>query len=132
VFFRDGTATPTIQKLLDESPVMIHGEFEIHGVRYPLVRSQPIPHPFKWNDTGMTVEQYTFCLTGLGHGVCFLFSLNHWLMWCFVAQWADREPTTRIISPDALRAPEVILGADFDTKVDIWSLGCMVSSTDLL
>lgn len=42
-----------------------------------------------------------------------------------VAQWADREPTTRIISPYALRAPEVILGADFDTKVDIWSLGCL-------
>jgi len=25
-----------------------------------------------------------------------------------------------------LRAPEVILGADYDVKVDIWALGCMV------
>ena len=25
-----------------------------------------------------------------------------------------------------LRAPEVILSADYDVKVDIWALGCMV------
>ena len=111
---------------------MIDGEFELNGVRYPLVRSQPIPHPFKWNDTGMIVEQYTFCLAGLGHGMCIIFTLNCWLTWWFVAQWADRERTTRIISPHALRAPEIILGIDFDTKVDIWSLGCMVGWTELL
>jgi len=29
----------------------------------------------------------------------------------------------------SLCAPEVILGANFDTKVDIWALGCMVSLT---
>jgi serine/threonine-protein kinase SRPK3 len=44
----------------------------------------------------------------------------------------DREPTTPMISAYGLRAPEVILGAKFDAKVDIWSLGCMVSSTVLL
>ena len=44
-----------------------------------------------------------------------------------LAQWTDREPTTRTISEPDLRAPEVILGANFDAKVDIWSLGCMVS-----
>jgi len=108
VLFDEGTGTGTIQKLLDESPVQIDGEFELDGVRYPLVRSQPIPHPFKWNDPGIIVEQYPVRLTDLGH-----------------AQWADKEPTTRLISPYSLRAPEVILGADFGTKADIWSLGCM-------
>jgi serine/threonine protein kinase len=44
------------------------------------------------------------------------------------AQWENREPTTRNIGAIGLRAPEVILGANFDTKVDIWALGCMVSS----
>jgi serine/threonine protein kinase len=44
------------------------------------------------------------------------------------AQWENREPTTRNIGAISLRAPEVILGANFNTKVDIWALGCMVSS----
>ena len=32
-----------------------------------------------------------------------------------------------MISAYALRPPEIILEADFDAKVDIWALGCMVS-----
>jgi serine/threonine-protein kinase SRPK3 len=108
---------------------MIDEEFEIHGVRYPIVRSQPIPHPFKWNDPGMVVEQYMVCLTDFGHSIHFLFTMpsTSGLHGVSVAQWANRELTMRIICPHALRAPEVILGADFDMKVDIWSLGCMVS-----
>ena len=76
MLFKDGTVTPAIQKLLDESPVMIDGEFESHGVRYPVVLSQPIPHPFKWDDTGIVVEQYTVCLTDLGHGMHLSFAVN--------------------------------------------------------
>ncbi|KDR77477.1 hypothetical protein GALMADRAFT_65792 [Galerina marginata CBS 339.88] len=41
------------------------------------------------------------------------------------SQWADKEPTTRSIGATGLRAPEVILGANFDNKVDIWAVGCM-------
>ncbi|OJA14155.1 hypothetical protein AZE42_09594 [Rhizopogon vesiculosus] len=84
------------------------GEFELNGARYPIMRSQPIPHPFKWNDPGITVELYSVCLTDFGS-----------------AQWVDREPATRTIGAYALRAPEVILGADYGVKVDIWALGCM-------
>lgn len=32
----------------------------------------------------------------------------------------------QLIQPHALRAPEVIIGAEWDTKADIWNLGCLV------
>ena len=34
---------------------------------------------------------------------------------------------TQLIQPEALRAPEVIIGADWDSKADVWNLGCLVS-----
>ena len=34
--------------------------------------------------------------------------------------------------PGIYRAPEVILYMDWDCKIDIWSIGTMVSSTSLL
>ncbi|KAJ5715140.1 Protein kinase-like domain protein [Penicillium malachiteum] len=38
-----------------------------------------------------------------------------------------REPHIRIVDFGvALRAPEVTIGAHWDAKVDIWSLGCLV------
>lgn len=32
-----------------------------------------------------------------------------------------------LIQPEALRSPEVIIGAEWDTKADIWNFGCLVS-----
>ena len=49
-----------------------------------------------------------------------------------LAQWVGRGPTTQTMGEYSLCAPEVILGADFGTEVDVWALGCMVSSTVLL
>ncbi|TWU72628.1 hypothetical protein ED733_000214 [Metarhizium rileyi] len=42
-----------------------------------------------------------------------------------VASWRERHLSEKIQSP-ALRAPEVTLGAAWDTGVDIWSLGCLL------
>ncbi|KAJ5248963.1 hypothetical protein N7468_000414 [Penicillium chermesinum] len=42
-----------------------------------------------------------------------------------VASWSDKHLAEMIQSP-ALRAPEVTIGADWDSKVDIWSLGCLI------
>lgn len=44
----------------------------------------------------------------------------------FVASWFDKH-LTELIQPQMLRAPEVILEADWDHKVDIWNLGLIVS-----
>ncbi|KAG6313521.1 hypothetical protein E4U22_000883 [Claviceps purpurea] len=42
-----------------------------------------------------------------------------------VASWREKH-LSDVIQPLALRAPEVTLGAPWDTGVDIWSLGCLV------
>ncbi|OAR00209.1 hypothetical protein LLEC1_03172 [Akanthomyces lecanii] len=42
-----------------------------------------------------------------------------------VASWRQKHLSDLIQSP-ALRAPEVTIGAPWDTGVDIWSLGCIV------
>jgi len=36
------------------------------------------------------------------------------------------EHLSKLVQPYALRAPEVILGLEWGTAIDIWSLGCMV------
>ncbi|XWX00235.1 hypothetical protein V2A60_008255 [Cordyceps javanica] len=41
-----------------------------------------------------------------------------------VASWRQNHLSDLIQSP-ALRAPEVTIGAPWDTGVDIWSLGCL-------
>ncbi|KAL3476295.1 protein kinase [Aspergillus californicus] len=42
-----------------------------------------------------------------------------------VSSWRGKRLSDRIQSP-TLRAPEVTIGAPWDTGVDIWSLGCLV------
>jgi serine/threonine-protein kinase SRPK3 len=43
----------------------------------------------------------------------------------FTASWVDKH-LTEWIQPQMLRAPEVILGAPWDHKVDIWNMGLIV------
>ncbi|KAA8642452.1 uncharacterized protein ATNIH1004_011396 [Aspergillus tanneri] len=42
-----------------------------------------------------------------------------------VASWRERH-LSDLIQSQALRAPEVTIGAPWDTGVDIWSLGCII------
>ncbi|KAL9129172.1 MAG: hypothetical protein Q9217_002312 [Psora testacea] len=37
-------------------------------------------------------------------------------------------PPKHLATPAALRAPELVLGAPVDQSIDVWSLGCLVSS----
>ncbi|KAM7186317.1 Serine/threonine-protein kinase [Naviculisporaceae sp. PSN 640] len=41
------------------------------------------------------------------------------------ASWVDKH-LTEWIQPEMLRAPEVILGAEWDSKVDIWNVGLVI------
>jgi serine/threonine-protein kinase SRPK3 len=43
-----------------------------------------------------------------------------------LANWVDKH-TVDVIEPIALRAPEVILGAEWGPSAEIWGLGCVVS-----
>lgn len=51
------------------------------------------------------------------------------ISWLFflAASWVDQHLSNRIQSP-FLRAPEVTIGAPWGTCVDMWSLGCLVST----
>ena len=42
-------------------------DLEIHGIKYPVVRSHPIPIAFAWNDTATVVKSYMVYITSLGH-----------------------------------------------------------------
>jgi serine/threonine-protein kinase SRPK3 len=119
-------------QLRADGPPVIDGEFEFSGKQYPIMRSQPLPHKFPWNASRHLTELLTVYLTDFGDGV-FYFSQSSTTVFgnppCSIsALKVDTVPPTSEISPYALRAPEVILGAKFDTKIDVWALGCIVSS----
>lgn len=46
------------------------------------------------------------------------------------ASWVDNH-LTELIQPTSLRAPEVILRANWGPSADIWSAACVVSSSDI-
>ena len=41
------------------------------------------------------------------------------------------DQTTDDITPLGLRAPEAVLGGEWNESVDIWTFGCMVSHSQL-
>jgi serine/threonine protein kinase len=115
--------------------LLTDGEFEMVGVRYPLSSALSRSLILSAANDPPDACGKVFCSTDvdLGHGLHFFFlQLTSLYLHGILAQWMDKEPTTRMISAYGLRAPEVILEADFDTKADIWSLGCMVSLIILL
>ena len=72
------------------------------------------------------LQSATFKLIDFGSGMSSCFSsmcisqVACWLANTLTRQWAA------MLQPRALRSPEVILGADWDTKVDVWNLTCLV------
>ena len=86
--------------------------------------TQRIPHPFRWNDPGKDIQSVLpiSAMASIGF-VSFKLNTDSLL---FVAQLVNTEPPMRTISAYTLCAPEVSLGAEYGTKANVWSLGCMV------
>ncbi len=76
MLFSDGTAPETIRKLLEASPPLVDGDFELCGRRYPLIHSQPVPHPFSWDDPPKLVELYFVQLVDFRNGHSIFSSCN--------------------------------------------------------
>ncbi|KAJ7600877.1 kinase-like protein [Mycena floridula] len=96
------------QLLLSHPPLIDH--LVLAGVDYPIVRSQPIPPDFHWDDSAHALELFNVYLCDFGS--------------------AERlDPSCKLtrndISAPELRAPEIILGSGYDSKADIWALGCL-------
>ncbi|KAG1804329.1 kinase-like domain-containing protein [Suillus subaureus] len=113
VLFDEGNVTQIIQELLVQAHQIVNGEFELNGVHHPIMRSQPIAHPLRWNDRGIMIELYTAYVTDFQNGKRYL------------SQWTNGKPPTRTTSSYDLHAPEHILEANYGAKVDVWALGCM-------
>ena len=69
-------------------------------------------------------ELYNVVLADLGTGDLFVHSFC--VPSLTESKWAGREIDYQISTPYALRAPEVILHAGYDTKIDIWAVGGLV------
>ncbi|PPQ79030.1 hypothetical protein CVT25_002339 [Psilocybe cyanescens] len=93
-------------KLAQLPPCTIEQKVVVDGVEYPIVRSQPIPHGYTWNETQAMLAHSSLYLSNVGH-----------------AQFSNREPTWSGVDV-ALRPPETIIETSYDTKVDVWMIGC--------
>lgn len=63
-----------------------------------------------------------FKITDVGHGASITFTKNKLLITSLpLANWI-----AYLVQPRALRAPEVILDTEWDEKIDMWNIGCLV------
>ncbi|KAJ7578498.1 kinase-like domain-containing protein [Mycena floridula] len=97
------------QLLLDQPP-LVERLVAAGAEYYPIVRSQPIPSDFHWDDSAHEFELLNMYLGDFGS-----------------AERLDplHKSKRNDVSPPELRAPEVILGSGYDSKADIWALGCL-------
>jgi serine/threonine-protein kinase SRPK3 len=76
LLFGSGTAPKVIQELLKGTPPAVEGGIESAGKRYPIIRTQPVPNHFKWDDPGKIVELYFVQLVDFGNGHSLVTSCN--------------------------------------------------------
>ena len=96
--------------------------------KYVTVRSQPLPHSFKWKDKMKKVVDWPLYLGNLSHGIYdyyFLVGFSNQLLIYLIAQRSCNKPEE---NNNYLSAPETLLGnASCSIQTDIWMLGIMAS-----
>ena len=93
-------------------------------------KSHPLPFPQDLTpDSPLNVvKNIEIILTDLGQGVTCTLPQSILLVHArLLAQYSGKPPTVEQFSAYSLRAPEVILGGDFSSAVDIWAIGCLVT-----
>ncbi|KAF9514809.1 hypothetical protein BS47DRAFT_1328588 [Hydnum rufescens UP504] len=108
ILFRVNAQEAIIAPILASEPLAIEGSFELKGQSYPILHSQPITPCVRWDDDQLRAENWSISLINLGHGL-----------------HPGKDPLPIRVSPPELRSPEMILGAGYNTKLDIWALGCL-------
>ncbi|KAK3944416.1 kinase-like domain-containing protein [Diplogelasinospora grovesii] len=99
--------SPAINKMFEQTP---SEAFRPHG--------SPLEPP---NDFYMASTQLSSIEEDIAHST----ELSIRLADFGTSSWFNKH-LTEWIQPQMLRAPEVILGADWDSKVDIWNLGLVI------
>ncbi|KAH6982299.1 kinase-like domain-containing protein [Ilyonectria sp. MPI-CAGE-AT-0026] len=99
--------TPAINKMFEQTP---SEAFRPHG--------SPLEPP---NDFYMASTQLSSTEEDIAHTAQVSIRLADF----GTSSWFSKH-LTEWIQPQMLRAPEVILGADWDSKVDIWNLGLVI------
>ena len=93
-----------VNTMLKETSVRRYPPRVIMGETVEAIQSQPLPPPIDRTEC----LSWKFKVADFGS-----------------AQWLGRR-STNLVQPIRLRAPEVVLGRNWDEKIDIWSLGCLV------
>jgi serine/threonine-protein kinase SRPK3 len=114
-----------VEKVLTSEPLVIEGEYEAAGERYPLLGSQPFPSVITPETTPHLARVMNVDLVDLGQGIPSRETQDAKLT-AYTAQRAGEQPTIDMFSAPSLRAPEILLHSSFSPALDIWAIGCVV------
>lgn len=80
------------------------------------------------NSGSNSITEFKSSIKLIDFGTCTSFTLTHTLslIQIFPSAILPQGDHKKLIQPDALRAPEVIVGCRWGPSADIWNLGCLV------